>query len=278
VERNYQYRPALFFLLAYVVTWIPWSVGIYAGSKAGLEPYAFLFNLIGLLGPLAVALFLVATSGSTALKSDFKDRLFNLRRIRPLYAIVAVLMPAIVICLSIWLSLGFGQSSDQFRLSGGANLPVMIVLALALAPFCEEMGWHGYGVDALRARFGMMTATLLFAVLWCAWHGPLVFISGTYQNQVAQMDNKIFVANFFVSIIPAAIIANWFYYKNNRSIAAAILLHSMLNAPAVLLNAGQVAKCIATLLYAGIAAGLVVGDRKLFAEGPRNFLSKLPRS
>jgi membrane protease YdiL (CAAX protease family) len=242
----------------------------------GLEPYAFLFNLIGLLGPLAVALFLVLTSGSTALKSDFKDRL--LRRIRPIYAIVAVLMPAIVICLSIWLSLWFGQSADQFRLSGGANLPVMIVLALALAPFCEEMGWHGYGVDALRAKSGMMTATLLFAALWCAWHAPLVFISGTYQNQVAQMDNKIFVANFFVSVIPAAIIANWFYYKNNRSIAAAILLHSMLNAPAVLLNAGQVAKCIATLLYAGIAAGLMVGDRAAFAESPRNFLSKLPRS
>jgi membrane protease YdiL (CAAX protease family) len=278
VEKSYQYRPALFFLMAYVVTWIPWFVGVYAGSKAGLKPYAFLFSVIGLLGPLAAALFLVLTSGSKTLKSDFKDRLLNLRRIRPIYAIVAVLMPAIVISLSIFMSLWIGQSADQFRLSGGANLPVMIVLALALAPFCEEMGWHGYGVDALRARFGMMKATLLFAVLWCAWHAPLVFISGTYQNQVAQMDNKIFVANFFVSIIPAAIIANWFYYKNNRSIAAAILLHSMLNAPAVLLNAGQVAKCIATLLYAGIAAGLIVGDRAAFAEGPRNFLSKAPRS
>jgi hypothetical protein len=43
------------------------------------------------------------------------------------------------------------------------------------------------------------------------------------------LDNKIFVVNFFVSIIPAAIIANWFYYKNDRSVAASILLHSMLN-------------------------------------------------
>jgi membrane protease YdiL (CAAX protease family) len=86
------------------------------------------------------------------------------------------------------------------------------------------------------------------------------------------MDNKIFVANFFISVIPAAIIANWFYYRNDRSIVASILLHSMLNAASVLLNAGQVAKCIATLLYSGIAAGLIVGDRRLFAEGPRNFL------
>ena len=40
------------------------------------------------------------------------------------------------------------------------------------------------------------------------------------------MDSKIFVANFFVSIIPAGIIAN------DRSIAASILFHAMLNAAA----------------------------------------------
>jgi membrane protease YdiL (CAAX protease family) len=99
-----------------------------------------------------------------------------------------------------------------------------------------------------------------------------VLIGGTYQHELAMMDNKIFVVNFFISVIPAAIIANWFYYKNDRSIAASGLLHSMLNAASVLLNAGQVAKCIATLLYSGIAAGLIIGDRRLFSEGPRKFL------
>jgi len=262
VEGNYEYKPVLFFLMAYVVTWIPWSLAMYAGSQPGLEAYAFLFNLIGLLGPLAVALILILTSGSKA------------RRIRPIYAIVAIAMPPAVMCLSIWLSVWFGQSADQFRLSGGANLLAMIILAMVLAPLFEEMGWHGYGVDSLRAKTGMMKATLLFGALWSTWHAPLVLISGTYQNELARMGNKVFLANFFVSIIPAAIIANWFYYKNSRSIAAAILVHSMLNAPSVLLYAGQIAKCIATLLYAGIAAGLIVGDRAAFAEGSRNFLSK----
>jgi len=103
-----------------------------------------------------------------------------------------------------------------------------------------------------------------------------VLIPGTYQNAVFKMPNKIFIANFFLSVIPAAIIANWFYYKNDRSIPAAILLHSMLNAAAVLINAGQIAKCIATLFYAGVAASVVVFDRALFAEGPRNFLEGKP--
>jgi hypothetical protein len=51
----------------------------------------------------------------------------------------------------------------------------------------------------------------------------------------------------------------------------------MLNAASVLLNAGQVAKCIATLLYGAIAAGLIASDRALFEEGPRDFLRAAPR-
>jgi hypothetical protein len=164
VERNYQYRPVRFFLAAYVVTWIPWFLAVYAGLQKGLQAYATLFNLVGLMGPFAVALFLILTSGGKALKSDFKDRILNFRRIWPTYLTLAIAMPFTVMCLSLW----FGQSTDQFRLAGGVNLLAMMILAIILA-------------------------------------------SGTYQNQLARMDNPIFLGNFFVSIIPTAIIANWLY-------------------------------------------------------------------
>jgi membrane protease YdiL (CAAX protease family) len=232
-------------------------------SQRGLEAYAALFNL-DLLGPPGATLFLILTSRSEALKRDFHDRIVNLRRIRPVYAILAVVLPLAVISLSLWL----GQSADQFRLAAGPNLSVMIILALAIAPIMEETGWHGYGVDSLRAKTGMLKATLLFAALWSAWHAPLVLIGGTYQNKLARMDNPLYLANFFVSVIPAAIIANWFYYKNSRSIVSAFLVQAMLNAPSVLLNAGQIAKCIATLLYAATTVVLVASDRALFTACP----------
>ena len=60
-------------------------------------------SLVGVLGPIGTALFLVLTSGSAVLKHDFWDRLFNLRRIRPLHAALAVAIPFAVICLSILL-------------------------------------------------------------------------------------------------------------------------------------------------------------------------------
>src|SRR5437879_555122 len=93
VERYHRYRPVRFLVMAYVVTWIPWALGAYVGSHSGLGAYALLFNLAGLLGPTAAALFFILTSGSRALKTDFKDRIVNLRRIRPVYAIIAIAMP-----------------------------------------------------------------------------------------------------------------------------------------------------------------------------------------
>jgi uncharacterized protein len=181
LERSYQYRPAPFFLLAYAVTWTLWFVGIYVGSRPDLEAYGSVLSLVGLLGPIGTALYLVFTSGSEALRSDFKDRLFNLRRIRPIFVLAAVAIPFAVI-LSILLSAAFGQPTDQFKLSGGGNLLAMMILAMVLAPIMEEVGWHGYGVDSLRAKTGMLQATLLFGVLWSVWHAPLFLIGGTYQN------------------------------------------------------------------------------------------------
>ena len=117
----------------------------------------------------------------------------------------------------------------------------------------------------------MLKATLLFGLIWSAWHAPLVLLPGSYQHTLVRIDSPVFVANFFVSVIPAAFVANWIYYRCERSIAAAVLTHSMLNAAALLMNAGQVAKCIATVLYVIVAALIVVFDGRL-REGSRNFV------
>jgi hypothetical protein len=273
VTRPYGYRPALFFLLAFGLSWIPWFAAAYAGSRPGLAAYAPLLQLAGIAGPTAAAIMLVLGSGSEPLKRDFRDRLFNPSRIRPAYVPIAVALPLAVILASIAISLLFGQSADQFRVAGGGNLIAMVLLTMLLAPLLEEIGWHGYGVDSLRAGMGTLKATLVFGVLWSAWHAPAALIPGTYQHQLAEMPNPLYLANFFVSIVPAAFIANWFYYRNDRSILGAVLMHSMLNAASVLVAAGQVAKCIATLLYAAVAVALVLTDRE-FRQGPRNFLGE----
>ncbi len=144
-------------------------------------------------------------------------------------------------------------------------LPIII-----LAPTFEELGWRSYGMDSLRATFGMMTATLLFAVLWGVWHVPLFFIDHNYQHGLLEI-GPIYVANFFVSVLPAAILTNWLYYKNNRSILAAILFHGTLVATSEALQTEQFTKCIVTGVLLAISIVIIateyaffVGDRKSY--------------
>lgn len=270
----YQYRPVRFFVFTLLLTWIPWFIAIRLAAQGGAGPAASLLPLAGLLAPLVVGLAMILGSGSQPLKRDFRNRLVDLKRLRPGDLLIAVALPPVVILLSIGLSLALGESRDQLSPSSSEGLLGMVILALILAPIIEETGWRGYGVDSLRARWGTLHATLLFGVLWSLWHAPLVLIPGTYQHELAQVENRLFLVNFFVSTIPAALLANWLFYRNGRSILVGMLFHAALNAAAVLINAGQVAKTIATLVFAVIAVAVALTDRQVFGAGPRNFVDQ----
>jgi len=264
----YRYRPALFFLLTYALSWIPWAAAAWFSHRSGMTPYNYLFSFLGLLGPFASALILIYGSGNSALKQDFRARLLELRRVNLFYLPITILLMPIATWLAIWLSVRLGRPASQLSIVPNliSMLPIMF-----LAPSFEELGWRGYGVDALRARLGMGSATLLFGLLWAIWHAPLFLIHRSYQNDLLS-GSPLYVVNFFISVMPAAIIGNWLYYKHRRFIPAAILFHFMLDAVAESFAAEQFAKCIVTAVFVVVAAAIALADRKAFRESARNFL------
>jgi membrane protease YdiL (CAAX protease family) len=269
MQTQHRYRPAAFFLLTAALSWGPWLAAAHFSYETDQDAANYGFQLLGLLGPFLSALILTFASADGALKKDFRDRLLNPRRISPLYLLVAVLIMPVATVLAILVSARFGQSGDELKLV--PNLASMIPI-MFLAPAFEELGWRGYGVDALRAKLGMGATTAWFAALWTIWHAPLFLINGNYQHGL--LSNPVYVANFFVSVIPAAVIANWLYYKNRRFIPAAILFHFMLDAVAESFQITQFTKCFVTAAFILVALLVVVMDRKTFREGPRVFLGE----
>jgi membrane protease YdiL (CAAX protease family) len=260
------YRPFAFFALTYALSWIPWFAAARFSYRPGQDGLDYLCQLAGLLGPFASALIL--TSGDSALQRDFRDRLTNFGRLNWLYLPITLLLMPVAAYGAVWLSVRLGRPREQLALVPDlvSMLPIMF-----LAPAFEELGWRGYGVDALRARLGMRDATLLFAVLWAIWHVPLFFINHSYQHDLWLM-SPLYVANFFVSVIPAAIIANWLYYKHRRFIPAAILFHFMLDAVAESFAIEQFTKCLITTVFLVVAVAVMLIDRKAFREGPATFV------
>ena len=275
MEGAFSYKPVRFFGAAIRFTWAAWFAAAYVSGRPGAEAQAWLsvLELAGLFGPPAAALWMIFGSGSAELRGNFYTRLFDLRAIRlSTLAFIFILMPALIV-LSVFLSwVFFGHSLEQLRpatavirgTSGFVPLPVMFFGA-ALA---EELGWKGYGADSLRGERTFFTATWIYAGLWALWHVPLFFIDHYYHNLLWRT-NPLFVLNFFASIVPAAFLINWLWYRNEGNILTAVLFHGVINCQA-LIGMRQTAKGIETLLLFAAAAVVVALYRKIFfAEFPR---------
>ncbi|NJN35521.1 MAG: CPBP family intramembrane metalloprotease [Saprospiraceae bacterium] len=142
----------------------------------------------------------------------------------------------------------------------------MSLVAVVLAPLFEELGWRGYGVDSLnRKGRSLLTSTLIFSLLWNLWHLPLFFIKGYYHYEILHT-NIFYAFNFVVSIFPAALLSNWIFYTNNRSILAVIIFHSILNLCSVLLQTEQFTKGIITLILLLLSGLIVFRNKELFMK------------
>lgn len=262
----YTYKPLQFFLITLIATSIFWFGAAYLSHQKGYEKWQVLLMLVGLMAPGVVAIAMIYNSESTPLIKSFWERLF-LYKITPRALLIIGAIPA-TFFLATAISLLFGKSAQQFALAGEFNVMkgwqvLSLVVPLFLAPALEELGWRGYGVDSLRANFNLLSTSMIFALLWALWHVPLFFIKGYYQYELWQ-SSIVYSINFFISIIPVAILTNWIYFENGRSILIVILVHGLLNACAVLFKMEQFTKCIVTILLCLLTGALVAYEKDFF--------------
>jgi membrane protease YdiL (CAAX protease family) len=269
------YKPVRFFVITFLITWITWFLAAYFSYQKGMEGIQLLCMLPGLFAPFIAVLIMLSGAKSKELRKDFWDRL-SLKKIKLSYLPAILLIMPFALFLATALSLLFGQSANQFLLSSEFKIMdgqvLLSLLILFLAPTLEELGWRGYGVDSLRSKFDLFKTTMLFAVLWGLWHLPLFFIHGYYQHELWNT-SIVYVINFFAQVLVATILMNWMYYKNNRSITAAILFHFMFNLFSVLFQTEQFTKCIITIILLIISMVIILRNKEFFFEQKKTSLS-----
>jgi uncharacterized protein len=261
-------RPFLFYALA---TLIPWTFWFSAAWISHRTPYtgAYLIlggalGIIGLASPMAIAFILMLRESE--LREDLVSRVFSLKRVKVPYAVIACSLMLISILLAMAISLFFGHSADQFRLArhfsfSGGIFPAWFLLLLA--PLLEELAWHSYGTDCLRARMNLFTASLIFAIFWSLWHFPLAFIKDYYHSNLAA-SGTLYSINFCVSLIPYVLLMNWLYYKTGRNILVAVVFHVSAGFFNEIFATHPDSKVIQTGLLLVLTAALVAADRDFF--------------
>jgi len=261
--KEYIYKTKLYFILAFAITWVFGGILIYQSYTTGEK--SILALLIAYMGPFIAYLVIMFMDKNKEYRKDFRSRLTSLKRAKGRYWLFALLFLPVMILLSITISLVFGQSAEQYQIAEELQVfsgeLVLSMIILALVPFLEELGWRGYGVDALTKNNTVLKSALIFGLLWALWHLPVFFIKGSYQAGLWEM-NPIYALNFFVGIIPLAVIMNWLYYRSNRSMLVLIVFHILVNLSSELFSATQISKCILTLVLFVVAGILYYLDKE----------------
>jgi membrane protease YdiL (CAAX protease family) len=265
VSKTHQYRPVIFFVLAFAITWAN-GFALVAQSRQGGEKSGINL-LLAYMGPFIAALIMMYVFGDKPFRADYRRRIFNLRLIDKAYLPLALLLGPVAMVVSILISIAIGQPAEQLRLAESLKVfegeLILSMVILALVPVLEELGWRGYGVDSLASKFNLFTTSLIFGILWGVWHLPVFFIEGSYQASLWGQ-HPLYAINFFVGIIPMAFIMNFLYYKNQRSITLIALFHIIVNYSSELFEANQISKIIVTLVMTAVAVALILRNKDFF--------------
>ena len=116
----------------------------------------------------------------------------------------------------------------------------------------EEMGWRGYVLPRLQAKYNALVASLIVGVIWTIWHLPKFF--GTGLNG----DLSLFWYTLFTL---AAVLYTWLYNNTRGSLLMVVLLHATQNTAGMFLPVefavpGGIERNMLILLY--IIAAIVV--------------------
>ena len=127
----------------------------------------------GLISPAAVAVVTVLGSKNKTLINDFKKKIIGFYRIKPIFIVLAVLIFAAIVSASIGTSVLLGGSIRQFSFTDDFSFSIggsSALLTILLASSIEELGWRGYGEDAVGAYHSWFKESIIFGCIWAVWH------------------------------------------------------------------------------------------------------------
>lgn len=265
---SYNYKPLRFYLLTFVISWISWFLAIYISYQESMQHFLLPLTLAGLSGPALSTLIMLIQSRNKDLWNDFFHRL-RFKSIKKNFLIIAILLFPFQVLFSITISLFFGQSVNQFSIIQSTDLLLQsinflftIFIVFLVGPF-EEIGWHGYGTDSLLSKFNLFKTSLIFGAIWGLWHVPLFFVhNGAFQEiwNIGLFHTFL----YFLDLFLLAIILNWFYIKNNRSILITIIFHSVYDIYISIVHITPVTFIILTIILFLTSAIIIQKNKNLF--------------
>jgi membrane protease YdiL (CAAX protease family) len=252
-----------------------WTIDL---SNSGVLPFKVPFAVALTVGWgfIFVSLFMTwLTLGKEAMKKLF-GRFFLWRVDWKWHLVAILLLPTLrfaAILMTEWVT---GVPADYSHPMIRDLVPLDWPLLWMVIPWIlfeiftngEEMGWRGYVLPRLQAKYNALTSTLILGVMWTAWHLPKFFGTG--------LNGDLSLFWFTVFTMSVAVLYTWLYNNTRGSLLLVTLFHASGNTfgvfmPAKFAVAGGILSNLETvfILIAAIVVTTLTGPERLSRTEPK---------
>jgi uncharacterized protein len=247
-----RYRsPRKFFLLVFAFSVPLWLIGAVIDVQflPGLP-----LSALGVFCPLLAALVLVHAECKTAGVVALLKRSFDFKRIRRKrwYVPIVLLAPGVSVLVYV-LMRAMNMPVPAPQLAVLATL--FMFLGFFAGALCEELGWSGYAIDPMQARWNALRASVLLGLVTALWH--IVPLLQAHRPTA-------WIAWWCLYAVAARVLIVWLYNNTGKSVFAAALFHTLLNLSWMLfpIHGSFFDMRLAGLVMAFVAAMVVVVWRR----------------
>ncbi len=211
-------RPlAVFFLLIVALSVPLWIVG--ALTRWELVPGLPVSGVLAAFCPAVAASVLELRARGGRGLVELLKRAFDFGRIRAKGWLVPILllMPG-VMALSYGVMRLLGRPVPPPHVSFLAA-PTLF-LAFFVGALGEELGWSGYAIEPMQARWGALRASIVLGAFWALWHLAPLAQAGRSPSWIAW---------WCTATVALRILHTWLFNNTGRSVFGAALFHGSSN-------------------------------------------------
>lgn len=212
-------------------SWLAWLPVVILGFHTVDSPTGAILFMIGGFGPSVVGAVRIIRSGTDGWRT-LASRVVSPRRLGTANAIVALLFYPVAFAIGagiVGLTGGSTPGMQGLRDLAAGLRPAIgdTALVLVLGPISEEVGWRGFGLEALQRAYTPLASSLLIGVVWWAWHLPLFLMEGTLHASQGLFSG--FTVGYLFTVVAYSVVFTLLYNRSERSILVAILAHFSVN-------------------------------------------------
>ena len=221
-----------YFVVTLAISWggflLEGGSGLLAGTSWQTDPRFMAAVSAMLAGPPVVGILLtILVSGKAGLRG-LLARLLTWRVGGHWYAVALLIAPIVEMAVLLALS----RISPVFlpAIVTADDKAALLVSGIAIGlvgGLVEELGWTGFAIPRLTARYGVLGTGLIVGPVWGAWHLLQMWWVGSTSSDALPL--ALFLPLFFLSAVAILtayrVLMVWVYHRTG-SLLVAVLMHA----------------------------------------------------